>query len=215
MPVSTNTKKDDAYQLIKRAIISGELESGLIYSILELSEKFCVSRTPTREALVVLASEGLIDPIPRSGYMITPITVRNVLDLFQLRRIIEVETIGLAIDQIAEQEIQILERNNRNEREVFRSTQKNSGPDTYRQGYELNTEFHLVLARASGNSRLVALVEQLQVEMERVLARDPYISDPQQHADILEALKKGDKAAAQESMRRHLKDTESRILGRF
>jgi len=215
MPVSTNTKKDEAHQLIKRAIISGEFESGEIYSIRELSERIDVSKTPTREALVVLAYEGLIDPIPRSGYMITPYTVRDVLELFQLRMILEVESIGLAVDRITEQELQILERNNKNEREVFQIAQTNTRQDSYRKGFELNTEFHLIIARASGNSQLVGIIEALLSEMERILSRDPYISDPQQHASIIEALRKRDKAAAQASIWKHLKETEYRLLGRF
>lgn len=215
MPVGTNTKKDRAYQLIKQRIISGEFGSGEIYTLRELSERIRLSRTPTREALVVLAFEGLINPIARSGYMITPITVRDVLELFHLRMILEVESTGLAVHRITEQELQVLERNNKNERELFQIPQESKGPDSYQKGFELNVEFHLTIARASGSSRLASLIEQLLGEMERILARDPYISDPQQHAGIIEALKKRQVALAQASIRRHLEETESRLLGRF
>jgi DNA-binding GntR family transcriptional regulator len=51
--------------------------------------------------------------------------------------------------------------------------------------------------------------------MERILALDPHITGPQQHTELLDALKRRDRAAAQEAMRRHLEETKARILGRF
>ena len=212
---STITKKDRAYQAIKHAIIAGELRPGEIYSITELSETFAVGRTPAREALVILASEGLIDPIPRSGYLVTPISIRDVLEVFHLRTVLEVEAVGLAVDRITEDDIRALEENNRREREVLAAQRANPSSQSYRAGYELNSEFHLTVARASGNLRLASLVEQLLNEMERILARDPYIADPQQHVGILNGLRRRDRPAAQNAMRQHLEDTKNRLLDRF
>ncbi len=212
---NTITKKDRAYQAIKHAIIAGELRPGEIYSITELSETFAVGRTPAREALVILASEGLIDPIPRSGYLVTPVSIRDVLEVFHLRAVLEVEAVGLAVDRITEDDIRALEENNRREREVLAAQRATPSSPSYRAGYELNSEFHLTIARASGNLRLASLVEQLLNEMERILARDPYIADPQQHVGILDGLRRREKLAAQNAMRQHLEDTKNRLLGRF
>ena len=205
----TTTKKDEAYQFIRQAIISGALKPGEILNIGELSERFGVGKTPTREALVVLAFEGWIEPIPRSGYLIASITVRDVLETFHLRAVLEVEAIGLAVDRITEADIRALEENNQAELEAAQ------GVSTYKRGYELNREFHLIIARASDNSRLVRLVEQFIDEMERILALDPYITGPRQHAEILDALKRRDRRDAQQAMRKHLEETKSRILDRF
>jgi DNA-binding GntR family transcriptional regulator len=76
-------------------------------------------------------------------------------------------------------------------------------------------KFHLTIARAAGYNRLVDLVEKLLNELERVLAYDPNISEPQQHAEILEGLKRPDKLGSQEAMRKHLEDTKNRSLSRF
>lgn len=212
---NTATKKDRAYQLIKQAIIAGELTPGDIYNITKLSENFGVGRTPTREALVILASEGLIDPIPRSGYMVTPISVRDVLEVFHLRTILEVDAIGLAVDRITSNDMRALEENNQKEREVLASQLELTTIQSFRLGYQLNSEFHLTIARASGNLRLASLVEELLNEIERILVRDPFIAEPQQHAGILKALKMRDRAAAQGAMKLHLEDTKQRLLGRF
>jgi len=206
------TKKDRVYSLIKNAIISGDLEAGQILSIDELSQRFKSGKTPTREALIVLTHEGLIDPIPRSGYMVAPITIRDVLEIFHLRTILEVEAIGLAADRITEDQLAAL-RNNLGEETALSRTVR--GTASYRRAHELNKEFHLAIAQASGNSRLMRLIEQHIDEMERILARDPYIIEPQQHVGIIETLEMRDKAAAQLTMRQHLEETKVRLMARF
>lgn len=211
-PVS---KKDGAYQAIKQAIIAGQLQPARIYSITELSEMFKAGRTPIREAIVILTSEGLILTFPRSGYQVKPLSVDDILEIFHLRSVIEVETVGLAAKRIADDDIRLLEENNRLEQELALSTSTREPNETYRKGYELNLEFHLTIARASGNSRMVDLVEKLLNELQRVLAHDPYIAEPKQHVEILDGLKRRDKLGSQEAMKKHLEDTESRSLRRF
>ena len=209
------TKKDKAYQAIKQAIIAGQLEPAQIYSITELSETFNVSRTPAREALVILTSEGLIEPFPRSGYQVKSLSIHDILEIFHLRSVIEVETVGLAAKRITDDDIRLLEENNRLEQELALRIRTHGPNKTYRKGYELNLEFHLTIARASGNNRMADLVEKLLNELERVLAHDPYIAEPKQHVDLLEGLKRRDKLASQEAMKKHLEDTKDRLLSRF
>lgn len=212
---NTVSKKDKAYQAIKQAIIAGQLEPAQIYSITELSETFKVGRTPVREALVILTSEGLIESFPRSGYQVKSLSIHDILEIFHLRSVIEVETVGLAAKRITDDDICLLEENNRLEQELALSTRTHELNKTYRKGYELNFEFHLTIARASGNNRMVDLVEKLLNELERVLAHDPYIAEPKQHAEILEVLKQRDKLGSQEAMKKHLEDTKNRSLSCF
>jgi DNA-binding GntR family transcriptional regulator len=212
---NTVSKKEKAYQAIKQAINNGQLEPGSIYSITELSETFEVGRTPAREALVILASEGLIDPIPRSGYQVKPLSIHDMLEIFHLRSVLEVEGIGLATGRITDKDIYLLEENNRQEQEVVLSSHSDVSAQSYRKGYDLNLEFHLTIARASGNNRLVDLVEKLLNELERVLAHDPYIAEPHQHIEIIEGLKRRDKLGSQAAMKKHLEETKNRSLSRF
>jgi DNA-binding GntR family transcriptional regulator len=214
MPNSVS-KKEKAYQAIKQAIIAGQLESEKIYNLSELSETFHVSRTPAREALVILASEGYINPIPRSGYQVKSLSIHDILEIFHLRKVLEVEAIGLAAGRITDDDLILLEENKGQAQEIVLSPQADGSAQTYRKGYDLNFEFHLTIARASGNKRLVDLVEKLLNELERVLAHDPCIAEPQQHAEILEGLKQRDILGSQEAMRKHLEDTKNRCLGRF
>lgn len=212
---NTISKKEKAYQAIKQAIITGQLEPTKIYTITELSEPFEVGRTPAREALLILASEGLIDPIPRSGYQVKSLSIHDLLEIFHLRSVLELEGVGLAAEKITDDDIYLLEENNRQEQELGLNRHTDVSTQSYRKGYDLNLEFHLTIARAAGNSRLADLLEKLLNELERILAHDPYIVEPQQHAEILEALKRRDKLDSQEAMKRHLEDTKKRSLSRF
>jgi DNA-binding GntR family transcriptional regulator len=207
------SKKEKAYQAIKKAIIAGTLESAKIYSITEISEMFEVGRTPAREALVILASEGLIEPIPRSGYQVKSLSIQDLLEIFHLRSVLEVEGVGIAAERITEDVIHYLEENSR--QEAVLDLNLKGSEQYYSKGYELNLDFHLTIANASGNKRLVALLTKLLTELERVLAYDPQIAEPEQHAEILEALKRRDRPDAQEAMRKHLEDTKNHSLSRF
>jgi DNA-binding GntR family transcriptional regulator len=212
---NTVSKKEKAYQAIKQAIITRQLQPGKIYTITELSEVFGDGKTPLREALVILASEELIDPIPRSGYQVKSISIHDLLEIFHLRSVLEVEAVGLAARKITDDDIHLLEENNRQEKEITLKPNSEVSAQSYRKGYELNLEFHLTIARVSGNNRLIKLVEKLLNELERVLAYDPYLADPHQHVEILEGLKRRDKLGSQEAMKKHLEDTENRSLSRF
>lgn len=219
---NSETKKEKAYQLIKQAIISGQLEAAKIFSISELSETFKVGRTPMREALVILASEGLIESIPRFGYQVKSLTVHDMLEIFHLRSIIEVEGAGLAAEKITDEDIKLLEANNQLEQKLVLGLKSDKPAPSYSEGYALNLEFHLIIARASGNQRLANIVENLQNELEIVLGYDPNTARIDvaaaaaiQHYEIIERLRAKDKLGAQIAMKKHIENAKNSSLNRF
>jgi len=210
MPPS-ETKKNLAYKLIRQSIITGELNPGDILNIADLSKRLNLGITPVREALIVLESDGLVRSLARTGYVITTVSLQDVIETFFLRTLMEVAAIDLAVERISLMDLAALEENRSREQQI--ALENEIQPRNI--GYELNREFHLLIARASGNQRLARLVEHYMDEMERMLARDPYIIDPQQHVDILVALKQRDKVLAREAMRKHIENTKARIYDRF
>ena len=201
-----------AYQQIRQTILSGELKPGDIVNIDELCQRFGTGKTPTREALVVLTHEQFLKPLPRVGYLITKPSIRDVLEMFHVRGILEVEAIGLASELITSDEIRELEINIKEELKV---SKRQIGYVINSEAIKLNQEFHMTIARASGNTILASLIlQQLEME-ERILALDPCLADPPQHENILMALRKKDKALCQEAMKNHLENTRSRILTRY
>jgi len=198
-----------AYQKIRQTIISGELKPGDIINIDELCQRFGTSKTPTREALVVLTHEQFLESLPRIGYMVTKPSIRDIKEMFHVRFILEIDAIGLAVEYITDEDIEILERNNLEEKQISTSR---VGRIIQPEAVQLNREFHMTIARASGNSILSSLIQQQLEMVERALSFDPYIIDSSQHEEILSSIKKREKEACQEAMKTHLQTTLSRIV---
>jgi GntR family transcriptional regulator, rspAB operon transcriptional repressor len=209
---ATQTKKDWVYQQIRKAILSGELKAGEILNEGELAQRYGTGKTPTREALIVLSYEKFLEPMPRVGYIVAKPSIQDVLETFHLRMLLEVEAIGMAAERISEEEIRQLEQNNQEENELG---SRYSGSELKSKAYEVNRDFHMIIAKAAGNGRLAQTVRQMIDDMERMLSEDPYLADPAQHREMLECLKGRDKEGAQAAMREHLEETRSRIVNRF
>jgi DNA-binding GntR family transcriptional regulator len=205
------TKKLQIYEILKQAIVSGEIKPGEILNEAELAQKYATGKTPTREALLLLTHENLLEALPRVGYSVARLTTKDLLEIYALRILLETEAIGLAAERISPEEIANLEANNRQEAELFAKTSSRMTAAAYR----LNIEFHQIIARASGNTRLAKMIESLINDLERALSFDPYIADPAQHLEIITSLKSRDKAWAQEAMKAHLAETRLRILKLF
>jgi DNA-binding GntR family transcriptional regulator len=205
------TKKEQVYERIRRAIIAGELRPGEILNEAEIAAQFKSGKTPTREALLLLTHEGLLEALPRVGYIVSKPTLQDILEMFHLRLLLEVEAVGLALDRLTPEDLRRLQENNQQEEALAASpTQADKAAAS-----ALNREFHLTLARLCGNTRLAALIQQQIDDMERMLADDPYLIDPGQHRKILLALKERDKKKAQEAMRQHIEETRMRIVNRY
>ena len=106
------TKKELVYNQIRNAIISGELSPGEILNEAEISLRFSSGKTPTREALLLLVHDRFLESLPRIGYQITKPTLQDVLELFYLRRLLEGEAMLLAFNNITNETIDHLVKNN-------------------------------------------------------------------------------------------------------
>ena len=129
--------------------------------------------------------------------------------MFHVRTILEVDAIGLAVDYITDEDIECLERNNLEEKQISTSQVSRI---IQPEAFLLNQEFHMTIARASGNSVLSSLIQHQLEMVERALSFDPVITDSSQHEKILSSLKQREKASCQEAMKTHLQTTLSRIV---
>lgn len=210
--MTTNSKTNVLYQQVREKIVCGEIKPGAILTEAELADEYGVSKAPAREALVLLGHEGFVESMPRIGHMVTSFTVQDVLETFHLRAILEAEAAGLAAEQITEEGFAALLENSDEE---YALSERAHEDGFYERAYELNMEFHQLIARASGNRRLADLIKRLVEDMRRMLAFDPRFVEPQQHMEIIEALKLRDRAKAEQAMKRHIEETKSRLLDRF
>ena len=211
-PATVNLSQQ-VYEQIRGRILTCEFAPGEIVSEGSLASRFDVSKTPIREALVQLSSEGLVVALPRLGYQVAPITVRDVSELFELREIVEGSAIELACDRIEDLELQEL-------RDFLETSHVASEDLDGASVVRLNRQFHHRLAATSKNSRLVQIVDRLLDDLERVFYLGASIRNisrevKQEHQEILEAVATGDAERARQLMINHTRQTQEGILEQF
>jgi DNA-binding GntR family transcriptional regulator len=138
---------DQAYEWIRRDILSCLLLPGQQIIQQQLVEKYGVGTTPVREALQRLTHEGLVVTVPRSGYMVSTITLADVRELFEYRTILETASVRMAVIRATEQQLnQLAEKAN--------FTYIYSKHEDYPRFVALNNAFHCSIAALTGNRRL-------------------------------------------------------------
>lgn len=188
-----------AYRQILVEIRSGALLPGARLRETELAERFGISRTPVREAIRLLESDGLVAHIPRQGATIRVLDYTEVMELYEMRAVLEGTAARLAARAASDMELDELTALNA---EMASATQPAAA-------YELNRQFHMTLLDAAKNRYLVKSVHALQKTLlilgpttlvEPMRAQDAVI----EHNAILLALRDRDGMRAETAMRAHI-----------
>jgi DNA-binding GntR family transcriptional regulator len=155
---------DQAYEAIKGDILSCLLEPGSHIAQSQLAQRYEIGLMPIREALQRLAHEGFVESIPRLGYVVTPITLSDVYEIYELRSILEPAAAALAVERASQEQLdQILEI-----AESVDFTYLYGDHQSYSAFLERDTLFHLSIALATRNQRLVDIFSRLLDELKRI-----------------------------------------------
>jgi DNA-binding GntR family transcriptional regulator len=150
-----------AYRSIKADIVSCKLAPGRYIAQVDLVERYQMGLTPIREALRQLSQEGFVQPVPRMGYVVNPITSKDVQEIYEMRTILETSSVRLAASRGSELEIRTIM-----ESADFTYTYKDL--DSYSKFLARNKDFHKSIAVLSRNARLVQQVSRTMDELTRV-----------------------------------------------
>ena len=199
-----------AYEALKQDILTCALPPGAQIFEGELAARYGMSKTPVREALNLLGQEGVVQVLPRRGYLVAPITLRDVQEVFQLRLLLEAAAAELAAEHITEEQLRRLKA-----LVAVRYTYRDRA--SYARFLRANREFHVAVAEASGNRRLAAFVSKLLEDMERILhlgldLRDGADEMAAEHAELVDALLRGDAALARQVVTIQLQNSRKRVL---
>jgi DNA-binding GntR family transcriptional regulator len=207
-------QSDQAFEAIKNEIILCRLSPGARFSEAELSDRYNFGRAATRAALMRLSEVRLVQPVPRHGFVVTPITIASIRELFELRLIAEPQAAALAVGKIDTTKLRALNR-----------SPQNAGSDTERLAFiESNRAFHRAIAAATGNSRLFNLLESLADEMQRLVHLGlfgPGGSEAErrnadaQHEALIAAFENRDANAAELAARLHIEHARSMAMDRI
>jgi DNA-binding GntR family transcriptional regulator len=149
-----------AYQLLRADIISCVLKPGQQVVQSRLAEKYQIGTTPIRDALHRLARENLVQPVPRSGYVITPITLTDIQEMFELRFLLESFAARMAATRGSEDDLQEIVR-------LADITYVFKDKESYLERIALNADFHRAIANAAGNHRIAEQLAGLLDELAR------------------------------------------------
>jgi len=207
--VRTKSLKDQAYEILRSSVITGQLEPGRLHNEKDLARGLGISRTPVREALLDLSKEGMIVFVPRKGIMIREITHKDVSDVMELRKVIENYIIESCCSKLTPADLKRLGK--------IIDKQKTLASNCDREGYvDADREFHLFLASRTGNRQLLHVMENLRdllhsMAIKAIGYQDRMDQVLREHKRIWAALEERDQKEAKEAMFLHL-DTTERIL---
>lgn len=195
-------KGNQAYDILRREIVSCRLLPGTRFTEAEVMERFEIGKASCRIALQRLTQDGFVTSMPRHGYRIVPITVKDVDEVFSLR--VELEPLAArgAAGRVNRAQLERLEQACRQRVTVDVGNQI----DFF---LEANRSFHMAIAVAAGNQRLCRMLSGLLDEMTRLVALGfgvqgvrPNIEND--HTAMIEHLVAGDAESAAVVARRHV-----------
>jgi DNA-binding GntR family transcriptional regulator len=203
--IEQSSLREQARAMIRASIISGELEPGEIYSAVGLAERLGVSPTPVREAMLDLASDGLVEAVRNRGYRIRIADERELDEISQLRSIIEAGAAFEVAKQATDEQLKGME----DRLDALEGAAAADDPTAYLRA---DRDFHVAIADVLDNGRLTRLIEQLR-DQTRLVGIKPLAAAGElevsaaEHRPILEALQDRDAERARDLMVRHLRHT--------
>lgn len=212
--IETTNLSDRVADALRTAIISGQLPAGAAIRDRQVAEELGVSRTPVRDALHRLQSEGLAEPKGRAGWNVSDFTEQDVHELFQLRMLLEPQ--GLTALERDPDPAKIAELAG-----FFTDFGHPIPRERHLEYFRQDDDFHLAIVRCSGNERLISYYEVLKVHINRgrfILsgsnaARMEDTLD--EHRSVIDAVLAGDFARARTALVEHLRTGEELMARRL
>ena len=202
--------RDVVFNTLRRAILRGELKPGERLMEIQLANKLGVSRTPIREAIRKLELEGLVLMIPRKGAEVAEITEKNLRDVLEVRCALEELAVQLACDRIDMARLRELHAAAAHFKEVL-------GNADITELAEADEAFHDVIFQATGNNRLIQLLNNLREQMYRyrieyLKKKECYPQLLKEHAQIMHAIEEHNKEKATEITTQHINNQVDTVV---
>lgn len=195
--------RDVVFETLREAILEGKLTPGERVMEVQLAEQLGVSRTPVREAIRKLELEGLLVMVPRKGAYVADVSLKDVIDVLEIRASLEGLAASLGAERRDESDIELLESEME---ELIRCVEEKDTEGMIRS----DAAFHDILLKTSKNDKLSSIVEGLrdQVHRFRVIYFTEYKENAntliEEHRQILSWLKNQEIEKAQDSAKDHI-----------
>lgn len=215
---SATLRSEDVYNILKEKLISSEFRPGSALMEQEMAEEMQVSRTPVRQALSRLERDGLVEIIPRKGAFVKSHSLKDIVEIFQIRKSLEAYAANLAAADIDLDELDEY-------KQFYLKASKMNDGEHLQEFYDKGIEFHKFIIRSAKNSRIEKILAELRVQFE--ISRIVFLNQNrnrnnialerayrmiENHLIIIEALRNKDGETAEKYMREHIIDAEKSLL---
>jgi GntR family transcriptional regulator, rspAB operon transcriptional repressor len=204
----TGLIRDGVYEKIRADILTCVLAPGSRVFENDLAQRYDVSKSPVRDALLRLQEQGLIDVLPRKGYLIRPISIGDAHDLYEMRLLLEKSCIRRACDEASDEELASLDK--------FRSVE--NGDLAHWVTY--NRDFHRRIAELSGNARMAKMAHEVIDQFDRLTfvgvsaapsaaAAEKFVTE---HCEIIDALQARDRSTVTSLINKHISKSQKQLF---
>lgn len=196
-----------AYNALLDRLIRRQIPVGSVLQERRLAETLDMSRTPVREALNRLESEGFVTRKPGRVLVVKEFSTRELIETLYVRQILETESVGLATGRIPAAELDAAEA-------AIHALLAKSEPSAD-EDWEVDSRLHRTIAERSGNAVLAKMIHDLRVKthmfnMDRVPER--FEIGHREHLAIIDALRRGDRDAARAGIQTHIENVKLSII---
>jgi len=205
--IQRGTLTQQLVELLKTRMAEGDLKSGDRMWPAELADEYETSIVPVKEALIILQSEGLIKNIPRRGSIIRQFSEKEMEELYDIRLLIEVESVKIALTNNTVDAALISKLVDTNDKmQAMREGDEFSNP---RAAYQLDQQFHDLIVKASNHDALREWYDRLNAQM-KIIRLSSWNIGPRgkkttiEHEAIIEALEGRDFTTVQIAVEKHL-----------
>lgn len=202
--------RDVVFNTLRQSILIGELKPGERLMEIHLANRLGVSRTPIREAIHKLEREGLVTITPRRGAEVAQITEKSMNDVLEVRQALDALCVELACDRITEEGTEAL-------RKACDHFEQCVNTGDSKRIAQADVALHDIIVQATGNQRLIQLVNNLSEQMYRY--RFEYIKDSSQHQTLVnehriiyQSIVRKDKETAAAAARTHIDNQKKAIM---
>lgn len=202
--------REIVFENLREAILEGKLDPGQRLMEIQLAEQLGVSRTPVREAIRKLELEGLVIMVPRKGAYVADVSLKDIMEVLEIRTVIEGLAASLAAERMTDDELDKLEMICYQFKQCYQK-------DDIDGMIQKDIEFHDVIFTATRNSKLNTIAQSIIEQIYRFRVR--YISEydkakelVEEHQAILEAISQRDADKAYDKAIRHIENVGSHMI---
>ena len=202
------SRKQQAYDFLKKAIIANAIPAGEPVREMDIAKELAMSRTPIREAMRELETEGVLTSYPSRGTFVVPLTPSDVEEIYELRALHELWAIERSYDRITGDELDFVEK-------AFEASYRAMNWETWHQTDRL---LHRLILEKSGSRRVITFVNTLNTQMDRIRGVSAacdisrFEVSYREHKEIIKRIRERNLPQCKEALRSHLRSVANSAI---